>query len=69
MTIETLRPARFLRLEEVKSATGLSRSTIYASITKGLFPRPIKLGERAVAWLESEIQNWISEKTANRGGK
>lgn len=49
-----------LRLPAVKSRTGLSRSTIYLRITKGTFPTPISLGDRAVGWLESEINDWIT---------
>lgn len=51
-----------LRLPEVKSRTGLSRSSIYIYIKKGLFPAPMKLGLRSVGWFESEIQNWIMSK-------
>jgi len=47
------------RLSEVKSITGLSRSTIYRMASEGVFPRPIKLGIRASGWLGSEVQNWI----------
>jgi len=51
--------SRIVRLDAVKVQTGLGRSAIYAKIAKGEFPRPIKLGPRAVGWLESEIQEWI----------
>jgi len=49
-----------LRLPGVKSRTGLSRSTIYLKISDGKFPLPISLGERAVGWLESDIDAWLS---------
>ncbi len=49
-----------LRLPIVKARTGLSRSTIYHHINKGSFPRPISLGGRAVGWLESEIDTWLT---------
>ena len=49
-----------LRLPGVKSRTGLSRSTIYLKISDGKFPLPISLGERAVGWLESDIDTWLS---------
>jgi len=49
-----------LRLPEVKNRTGLSRSTIYLRLNNGSFPRPIKLGERSVGWLESDINDWIT---------
>jgi prophage regulatory protein len=48
-------PERILRLPEVRSCTGLSRSTVYNSIASGTFPRPIALGPRMVGWRESEV--------------
>ncbi len=53
-----------LRLPIVKDRTGLSRSTIYLKISNGTFPKQIKLGERAVGWLDSDIEQWIDEKIA-----
>ena len=49
-----------LRLPAVKTRTGLSRSTIYLRVSEGTFPRPVSLGARAVGWLESEIEAWLS---------
>jgi len=51
-----------LRLPAVKTRTGLSRSTIYLRISKNEFPVPISLGGRAVGWVESDINNWLTEK-------
>lgn len=50
---------RLIRAHEVDSQTGLSPSERYRRITAGTFPAPIKLGTRAVAWRESEVQDWI----------
>ena len=62
-------PIRILRLPEVVARTGLSRSTIYARLEQGRFPRPVALGGRAVGWIESEIDEWIRERIAeSRGG-
>lgn len=47
------------RLSEVKSRTGLSRSTIYLCISQNSFPRQVSIGDRAAGWIESEIDNWI----------
>lgn len=44
-----------LRLPAVMDATGLAGPTVYLRIRRGLFPRPVKLSERAVAWPESEV--------------
>ncbi|NCO04306.1 MAG: AlpA family transcriptional regulator [Alphaproteobacteria bacterium] len=53
-----------LRLPEVIKRTGLSRSTIYAYIDKGDFPKPVKIGLRAVAWHEVKIDSWIKSRVA-----
>lgn len=52
---------RILRLPEVISKTGLSRSGIYALLEAEAFPKAIKLGARRVGWLESEIEAWIAD--------
>ena len=57
---------RLIKLKEVMDCTGLARSTIYKYISEQVFPKPVPLGERAVAWVESEIQDWILEKVAQR---
>lgn len=57
---------RLIRLKEVIDSTGLGRSTIYKYIAEGLFPKPVSLGDRAVAWLESEIQDWILARVKAR---
>ena len=55
-------PHTVLRLPVVKARTGLSRSTIYLRISEGAFPKPINLGARAVGWLESEIEDWLTQQ-------
>ena len=55
---------RLLRLPEVQHQTGLGRSAIYDKVKKGLFPAPIKLGERASAWVSTEVQGWIEQQIA-----
>jgi prophage regulatory protein len=53
---------RLVRLDEVRRRTGLGRSDIYGKIKKKKFPAPIKLGERASGWIESEIDDWINTR-------
>lgn len=53
---------RILRLPAVSRKAGKSRSSIYAGIKEGTFPRPIKLGPRSVGWLEEEIDDWIRQR-------
>jgi prophage regulatory protein len=59
---------KLLRRSEVERITGLKRSSIYLKIKEGDFPKPIKLGMRAVAWLEADVMQWIESKvTESRG--
>jgi prophage regulatory protein len=53
---------KIARLPAVKNLTGLSRSTIYLRIKNSEFPKPISLGGRSVGWLESDIQQWLSDR-------
>ncbi|WP_037432029.1 helix-turn-helix transcriptional regulator [Serratia plymuthica] len=57
---------RFIRLPEVLYTTGLSRSTVYEMMARKQFPAQVSLGGKTVAWLESEIENWMAERIANR---
>ena len=59
---------KLLRLPQDKLITGLSKSSIYARISEGTFPKQIALGPRLVVWVESDIQNWISEQVAAARG-
>jgi len=50
-----------LRRRQVEKRVGLTRSPIYARIKAGTFPKPISLGGgKAVGWIESEIDDWLS---------
>ena len=51
-----------LRLPAVKERTGLSRSTVYLMMSKNEFPLPISLGDRAVGWLEDDINIWLEQR-------
>jgi prophage regulatory protein len=53
---------KMLKLPEVMALTGLSRSTIYAFIKEKKFPKPVRLGARAVGWLEYEVSSWIKDR-------
>ncbi|MDL0433672.1 AlpA family transcriptional regulator [Marinobacter sp. TBZ242] len=57
---------RLIKLAKVMNVTGLSRSTIYKYISGGCFPKPVSLGIRNVAWVESEVEDWILEKIKKR---
>lgn len=55
-----------LRLPMVAAQTGLSRSEIYRRLAAGAFPRPVRLGARACAWVSGEIAAWVAERLAER---
>ena len=55
---------KIIRLPEVKTKTGLSRSTIYLCMAKGTFPQTISLAERAVGWLDADIEQWLRDRIA-----
>jgi len=58
--------ARFLKKRDVMYRTGLSSSSLYSLIHRGLFPRQIKqLGGKSVVWLESEIDAYMAQCLAN----
>ena len=51
---------RLLRRDEVERRCGLAATTIYRKMQDGSFPKPIKVGARAVRWPESEIEDWLA---------
>ena len=52
----------FLRLPKVKQLTGFGRSQIYHLIKQGEFPKQIHIGPKSVAWLDSEVSEWMKER-------
>jgi prophage regulatory protein len=55
---------RILRWPELHQKVGYSRTNIYYLTEMGDFPKSVKLGGRAVGWLESEIDQWIRDRVA-----
>lgn len=53
---------RLVRRPEVEDMTGLSRSTINDWMKHKDFPKPVRLGSRLVAWRESDLSEWLSER-------
>lgn len=56
---EPKQPLRILRLPDVIDRVGLKRAAIYQYVDRGLFPKQINLGPRAVGWLEHEVDAWV----------
>jgi prophage regulatory protein len=50
---------RFLRLGPVRERVSLSTTRIYELIAEGKFPAPIRLSDRASAWIETEVVAWM----------
>jgi prophage regulatory protein len=61
---EVAPPLTVLRRKQVERIVGLSRSQIYALAKLHQFPKPIRLGARAVGWLSSEIDAWLADRIA-----
>ena len=59
----------FLRISDVSRVTGLPRATIYEMVSKGAFPKQVRLSPRAVGWIESEILEWQEARIAARAGQ
>lgn len=58
-TAASISANRMLRRREVELLTGLSRSPLYAWTRDGTFPKPVKVGKRAVGCPEDVIQDWL----------
>ena len=57
---------RLLTLRDVTAITALSRSAVYAMMADSRFPKPIRIGTRAMRWLEQEVLDFIASRP--RGG-
>jgi prophage regulatory protein len=63
--IEIIREARstpndfFIRIEQAVTRSARARATIYKDIDNGVFPPQVEIGEKSVAWKNSEISAWI----------
>jgi prophage regulatory protein len=55
---------KLLRLPEVVQVTGLPRGTVYWKLKRGEFPKPVKIGPKAVAWRSDQVQAWIESCTS-----
>lgn len=53
---------RLMRLPEVVNIVQRSRTSIYYDVKAGRFPEPLRIGQRAIAWRESDIQKWITTR-------
>ncbi|PHM63350.1 helix-turn-helix transcriptional regulator [Xenorhabdus ishibashii] len=63
MTMAALKTS-LIRLPEVQRRTSYSKAWIYKLISDGEFPQQVKIGPRSVAFIESEIDDWIAQRIA-----
>ena len=56
------------RLPTVKAKTTLSEPSIYRLMKQGIFPKPIKIGHRAVAWKSTEVESFIDTRERSNAG-
>jgi len=49
-----------IRREDVEALTGFKKAFIYREMKAGTFPQPIRIGEKAVRWVETEVREWIA---------
>ncbi len=57
---------KLLRLREVVAKCGASKSTVYREMKAGRFPRPVRLGAKSSAWVESEVDKFIERLRRER---
>ncbi|AQT63692.1 dipicolinate synthase [Serratia marcescens] len=53
-----------IRLPDVQRRTGYSKAWIYRLMSQGKFPTSVKIGTRAIAFVESEIDDWVNQRIA-----
>lgn len=61
MKTQREQPAKLLRLTQVQELYPVSKTEIYRQMKKGTFPKAIKIGKSAIAWLQSDIEKHILE--------
>lgn len=54
------------RRKQLEHKLRISRSTIYAMIAAGTFPKPIKIAKRAVGWPDDLIEQWLDDRRSGR---
>jgi prophage regulatory protein len=60
---------RFLRMPEVLEKIAFGESMLNEMIAEGTFPKPARIGARAVRWSENEVDKWIADRLAEREGE
>ncbi len=59
---------RFLRMSEVENRVGLNKRTIQRMVKNASFPQPVRLHERSIGFVESEVERWMTARLDARVG-
>lgn len=55
-----------IRLSEVQKRTGYSKAWIYRLLKEKRFPQSVKIGSRSIAFVESEVDEWVNQRIEER---
>lgn len=55
---------QYLRLKDFLPSLGVSEPTIWRWVKRGHFPKPVKIGQRAVAWRKTDLDAWEASRCA-----
>jgi prophage regulatory protein len=62
--LKWLEAKMIMRMTDVCSELGVSRASVYRLLESGGFPKPLKLGKRAIGWERDHIQQWVKSRSA-----
>lgn len=71
-TFTTIVMPQLISIQDVIKCTGLSRASIYRMIDENsahydpTFPKKVQLSQVRIAWVASEVAEWINQKIASR---
>jgi len=60
---------KVLKIRGTADKVGMCQSAIYAAVAAGSFPPPVKLGQRAAGWIESELDQWLEQRRIERDAR
>jgi prophage regulatory protein len=53
---------RIIRKAQVLECVGMKATWLHEQVKAGKFPRPVRLGERAVGWRQSDVEAWLESR-------
>ncbi|MEQ9888226.1 helix-turn-helix transcriptional regulator [Pectobacterium zantedeschiae] len=59
-------PQTLIRMSETMRRTGYGKAWLYKLISQERFPKPVKIGSRSIAFVESEVNEWIEQRISER---